>query len=98
MPADWKAQAISAIDQFVLYVHTGEPAKQATFFPLRPQQIEDAAPQQASATKDGVRIQLKKSDQLQGKLVSLTGVLVFPEDKAYWIKAPVEPAVHSAAH
>jgi thiol:disulfide interchange protein DsbD len=63
-PEEWKMTAVSEKDQFVLNIETGSAQSQATFFPLEPNQIENAAPQEVSPLPRGVRLKLRKSDQL----------------------------------
>jgi hypothetical protein len=72
----------------VLSLETGQPIAQAAFFPLEAQQIENAAPQRASALPRGVRLRLKKSEQLLKPIANLKGVIVLPSGKAYVIDAP----------
>lgn len=88
-PAQWRARARAEKDAFVLSLETGQPMAQAEFFPLQPQQIENAAPQAASALPRGVRLRLKKSEQLLQPIANLKGVIVLPSGKAYVIDAPV---------
>lgn len=88
-PAHWRARARAEKDAFVLSLETGQPIARAEFFPLQPQQIENAAPQLASAFPRGVRLRLKKSEQLLKPIANLKGVIVFPSGKSYRIDAPV---------
>ena len=73
----------------MLSLETGQPIAQAEFYPLQPQQIENAAPQAASPLPRGVRLRLKKSEQLLKPIANLKGVIVLPSGKAYLIDAPV---------
>jgi len=91
LPRGWKASAIAEKDDFVLTVITGAPEKAATFFPLEPGQIDNAAPQKVNFLDRGVRLTLRKSDQLVKLVVTLNGVLVLPDGKAFQIAAPVAP-------
>ncbi len=97
-PAHWRARARAEKDAFLLSLETGQPMAQAAFFPLQPQQIENAAPQAASALPRGVRLRLKKSEQLLKPIANLKGVIVLPSGKAYVIDAPVvgAPSKHSS--
>ena len=88
-PAHWRIRARAEKDDFVLSIETGRPIAQATFFPLQPEQVENAAPQAASAFPGGVRLRLKKSGHLLKPIANLKGVIVFPSGKAYVIDAPV---------
>lgn len=89
LPGGWKASAVAEKDDFVLTVLTGSPEKAATFFPLEPGQIENAAPQKVNSFDKGIRLILKKSDQLLKPVTTLNGVLFLPNGKAFRIAAPV---------
>jgi len=82
-------RAIAEKDQFILEVRTGKPERQALFFPLEPNQIENSAPQQAGSYPGGVRISLRKSDQLVQPISNLQGVIVMDSGRAYVVSAPV---------
>lgn len=93
LPAGWKVSAESGKNSFVLSLGASKrPVGKPQFFPRDPGQIENASPQQVAATARGVRITLRKSEQLLKPIAVLRGVLVFPGDKAYLIEAPVRPA------
>jgi len=87
-PASWRPSAKDLGDSFELGVITGHSASEAWFAPLDPLQIENAAPQKSVSTAAGVRLILKKSDQLLKPVSRLRGVLVLPQG-AYLIDAPV---------
>jgi thiol:disulfide interchange protein DsbD len=88
-PAGWRVRARAEKDAFVLSLETGQPIAQAEFYPLESQQIENAAPQAASPFPRGVRLRLKKSEQLLKPIANLKGVIVLPSGRAYVIDAPV---------
>jgi len=90
-PAGWRATAKDLGDSFELTVNTGRMISQAWFAPLEPQIIENATPQKTASIKTGIRLILKKSDQLLKPVPQLRGVLVLPQS-AYMIDAPVAPA------
>jgi DsbC/DsbD-like thiol-disulfide interchange protein len=91
-PKQWKLRAMSTKDQFTLDIRTGKPERQAVFFPLEPDQIENAAPQEVSSYSGGVRISLRKSDQLMQPISTLRGVIVMNSGQAYVIAAPIAPS------
>jgi DsbC/DsbD-like thiol-disulfide interchange protein len=91
-PRDWKVIAVSQKDQFVLSIQTGSPQSQATFFPLEPNQIENAGPQEASRLPRGVRLKLRKSDQLLKPISHLIGVVELGSGRAFVVDAPVIPS------
>ncbi|MFZ3213224.1 MAG: protein-disulfide reductase DsbD domain-containing protein [Terriglobales bacterium] len=90
-PANWRPSARDLGDSFELRVNTGHAASEAWFAPLEPLQIEDAAPQKSVTTAAGVRLILKKSDQLLKPVERLRGVLILSQG-AYVIDAPVAVA------
>jgi DsbC/DsbD-like thiol-disulfide interchange protein len=88
-PKQWKVEARLNDFRFLLSVDTGRREVQAAFFPLEPNQIENAAPQEASPRARGVRLSLEKSQRLLKPPRNLRGVLVLASGQAYVIKAPV---------
>ncbi len=89
-PANWGPSAKDLGNSFELRISTGRSVSQAWFAPLEPLQIENAAPQETASTGRGVRLILKRSDQLLKPVSRLRGVLVLPQG-AYLIDAPVAP-------
>jgi len=92
MPPGWRAIASSEKDDFILSVETGKPLAHADFFPLEPNQIDNAAPQKLLRSAGGVKIVLKKSDLLAKPVATLRGVLVTP-GAAYRIEARVRQPI-----
>jgi len=90
-PANWRSSAKDLGDSFELRVNVGHSVSEAWFAPLKPLQIENAAPQKTVSTGAGVRLILKKSDQLLKPVSRLRGVLVLASQGAYLIDAPVAP-------
>lgn len=88
-PPNWKSAVLEEGKDFVLSIESGAPQAKATFFPLEPLQIEDAAPQRASSMPRGIRLTLEKSDQLLNPLKNLKGVIVLGNDRAYLVDVPV---------
>ena len=91
-PSSWKARASSDKNSFVLSIETGRPLQTAEFFPLVPQQIENAATQPLQATARGAKITLTKSDQLLKPIRVLKGLLVLGSGESYQIQAPIAGA------
>ena len=89
LPRGWKASAVAEKDVFVLTVFTGSPEQAATFFPLELGQLENAVPQKVNSFDKGIRLILRKSDQLLKPITVLNGVLVLPNGRAFRIAAPV---------
>jgi len=88
-PPDWIVSATLEGDNFVLTLRGGS-AEEMRFFPLEPGVIENAAPQTLSAVQNGLRLTLKKSDQLLKPVPALKGVIVLDKDRAYEIAVPVK--------
>ena len=88
-PKQWKTTVQAQRDDFVLTVSGGRPLRGATFFPLDPGQIENAATQKAVSTPTGVRIKLKRSEVLVKPISALRGLLDIAGGGAYEIEAPV---------
>jgi DsbC/DsbD-like thiol-disulfide interchange protein len=89
LPANWRVAASSEKDRFDLSIETGKPEAQAVFFPLAAEQIENSAPQIVTATKQGTRISLRKSEHLLKAVTTLNGVVVFSSGRAFLIHAKV---------
>lgn len=89
LPANWRAAVSSERDRFELSIETGKPETQAVFFPLEAEQIENSAPQIVTATKQGARISLRKSEHLLKPIGTLNGVVVFSSGRAFLIHAKV---------
>jgi len=91
MPPAWKAEATSEKDFFMLTVQ-GAGAAKASFFPLEADQVDNAAPQTTTALPGGVRLTLKKSEQLSRMPARLEGVLELGPGRAYTVSAPLRAA------
>jgi DsbC/DsbD-like thiol-disulfide interchange protein len=76
IPVGWKITAISAGDELRLRLRAGKVVASAQFFPLESEQIENAAPQNVSATRGGLELRLKKSNHLLKALSHIKGVIV----------------------
>jgi DsbC/DsbD-like thiol-disulfide interchange protein len=88
-PPSWKISAASIGDEFVLDLKTGKSTEAPQFFPLHAEQIENAAPQDVTASPGGIRLHLKKSNHLLKSIPRLEGVFVLASGKAYLVDVPV---------
>ncbi len=88
-PKSWNVAASLDKLRFVLNVDTGKKETGASFFPLNPNEIENAAPQKVSVSSRGIDLELKRSDQMLKPPPRLEGVLVFASGRGYTINAPV---------
>lgn len=93
LPRGWKATALSTKDDFILTVSANKPLTKAEFFPLDPGVIDNPSPQKLQSSPAGIKITLKKSDQLLKPISLLRGVLVISGGPAYQIEAPVREPI-----
>jgi len=76
IPEGWKISATSAGGEFRLRLRARKVIASPQFFPLEPEQIENAAPQNVSATPGGLVLHLKKSNHLLKPISRIKGVMV----------------------
>jgi thiol:disulfide interchange protein DsbD len=88
MPPAWRIEATSEPAFFVLTVQ-GAGVGNGAFFPFEADQIDHAAPQTTTVLPDGVRLVLKKSDQLAKTPARLDGVLELGSGQVYALSVPV---------
>jgi DsbC/DsbD-like thiol-disulfide interchange protein len=88
IPENWKISAISTGDELRLRLRSAKVIASPEFFPLEPEQIENAAPQNVSTTQGGVDLSLKKSNHLLKSISHLKGVIVVA-GTAYAVDVPV---------
>lgn len=88
-PRGWQVSAIDEGARFVLSVQTGFREASARFFPLVPDQIDNAAAQVVAPATHGVELTLTKSDPLAKSITMLRGVVVLSADRGFEIAAPV---------
>jgi thiol:disulfide interchange protein DsbD len=91
MPPAWSTEATAEKESFGLTIH-GAGVGKAAFFPLEADQIDNAAPQTATPLPGGVRLTLKKSEQLSRTPARLEGVLELGPGRAYTVSAPLRAA------
>jgi hypothetical protein len=88
-PRNWKVTAVSDGKDFIISIDAGAVQPQGVFFPLVPEQIENAVPQKVQPFPRGLRLTLRKSDQLQKLPPALRGLLVLSPGRAFEISAPL---------
>jgi len=91
-PSSWRASVKLEGRHYLLSVDTGKREDGATFFPLEPNEVDNAAPQKFSPEARGLRLELARSDQSLKPPSQLAGVLVLASGRSYFIKAPVAAA------
>jgi len=89
IPTAWKVSALAEKDSFVLTIY-GNHVRKASFFPLEPDQIDNAAAQTITILPGEVRLTLKKADRLLKTPTTLDGVLELSSGQAYNVSAPVQ--------
>ena len=88
IPTGWRISALSVGDEFRLRLRLQNLAAAPQFFPLEPEQIENAVPQKVSSISGGVDLHLQKSNHLLKPIAHIRGVLVVA-GTAYLVDVPV---------
>jgi thiol:disulfide interchange protein len=91
LPADAKLTITGGKTDFVLNLVTGGRETNAEFYPFDQDQIANAAPQQIEPTSNGVRLFVRRSEDLKILPAQLHGVLKLSDTEAYDVTAPVTP-------
>jgi thiol:disulfide interchange protein len=91
LPSDAKLTITGGKTDFVLNLITGGRETNAEFYPADQDQIANAAPQQIEPTSDGVRLRVRRSEDLKTLPAQLHGVLKLSDTEAYEVTAPVTP-------
>jgi thiol:disulfide interchange protein len=91
LPPDAKLTVTGGKTDFVLNLTTGGRETNAEFYPADQDQIANAAPQQIEPTSDGVRLRVRRSEDLKTLPAQLHGVLKLSDTEAYEVTAPVTP-------
>jgi DsbC/DsbD-like thiol-disulfide interchange protein len=91
VPASWKVAATNSGSDLTVTLRTGSSESKATFFPLDIDQIDNAAPQAAKATPDGVQLTLRRADPDAPPPAAVKGVVVLSGDgRAYQIDVAID--------
>jgi thiol:disulfide interchange protein len=97
LPTDAKLTVIGGQSDFVLTLTTGKRETNAEFYPFDQEQIANAAPQQIESLPDGVRLRVRRSEDLKTLPGTLHGVFKLSDEIAYDVTAPVTPGEVAAA-
>jgi thiol:disulfide interchange protein len=97
LPPDAKLTVIGGQSDFVLTLTTGKRETNAEFYPFDQEQIANAAPQQIESLPDGVRLRVRRSEDLKTLPATLHGVFKLSDEIAYDVTAPVTPGEVAAA-
>ncbi len=91
LPADAKFTVTGGKTDFVFTLTTGKRETNAEFYPFDEDQIANAAPQQIEPLSDGVRLRVRRSEDLKTLPPTLHGVFKLSDTIAYDVTAPVVP-------
>jgi thiol:disulfide interchange protein len=97
LPPNAKLTITGGKTDFVLNLVTGGRETNAEFYPSDQDQIANAAPQQIEPTSDGVRLRVRRSEDLKTLPAQLHGVLKLSDTEAYDVTAPVTPGEVAAS-
>jgi thiol:disulfide interchange protein len=97
LPPDAKLTVTGGKEDFVLTLTTGKRQTHAEFYPFDQDQIANAAPQPIESRPDGVRLRVRRSEDLKTLPATLRGVLKLSDAVAYDVTAPVVPGEIAAA-
>ncbi|WP_433965624.1 protein-disulfide reductase DsbD family protein [Tunturiibacter gelidiferens] len=97
LPADAKLTISGGKTDFVFNLISGGRETNAEFYPADQDQIANAAPQQIEPTSDGVRLRVRRSEDLKTLPAQLHGVLKLSDTEAYDVTAPVTRGEVAAA-
>jgi thiol:disulfide interchange protein len=97
LPPNAKFTVIGGKEDFVLTLTTGKRLSNAEFYPFDQEQIANAAPQPIESFSDGVRLRVRRSEDLKTLPATLHGVFKLSDAIAYDVTAPVVPGEVPAA-
>jgi DsbC/DsbD-like thiol-disulfide interchange protein len=89
LPDGWEVKASDNGSHVVLSIRTGRREATATFFPLNPDQIDNAAPQIVAPAERGAQLTLQKADPLSKSISMLKGIVLLAPDRAFDVAVPV---------
>jgi thiol:disulfide interchange protein len=89
--ADVKFTVIGGKSDFVLTLITGHKETAAEFYPFDQDQIINAAPQTVEPLPNGVRLRIKRAEDLAKLPAQLHGLIKISPTQAYDLTAPVTP-------
>ena len=102
LPPSMQFSVLGGKSEFVVTLITGtnesNPESDPEFYPADQEQITNAAPQVAEILPDGVRIRLKRDEDLKTLPAQLHGLIKLGDDKAYDVTAPVVPGELPPSH
>jgi thiol:disulfide interchange protein len=97
LPPGTKLTVAGGKDDFVLTLTTGRRETHAEFYPFDQEQIANAAPQPIESLSDGIRLRVRRSEDLKTLPANLHGVFKLSDKIAYDFTSPVVPGEVAAA-
>jgi thiol:disulfide interchange protein len=97
LPAGKMATVKGGKTDFVLTLITGDRETDGEFYPFDQEQIANAAEQTIESLPNGLRLRIRRSDDLKTLPAQLHGVIKLSDTVAYDITAPVTPGEVAAA-
>jgi thiol:disulfide interchange protein len=91
LPAGVKFTVTGGKTDFVLTLITGKRETNAEFYPFNEEQIANAAPQPIESLSDGVRLRVRRAEELKTLPTTLHGVFKISDSIAYDVTTPVVP-------
>ncbi|MCU1248918.1 MAG: Protein-disulfide reductase [Edaphobacter sp.] len=91
LPDSAKLTVTGGQTDFVLTLNTGKRETHAEFYPFDQDQIANAAPQPIESLPDGVRLRVRRSEDLKTLPATLHGVFKLSDEIAYDFTSPVVP-------
>jgi thiol:disulfide interchange protein DsbD len=89
LPSRFRSAVTSSPDGFRLTLSSTGPVTSAEFFPGEAEQIDDGAAQPLATQAGGLRLSLKKSENLQQDPARLRGVIVLNGRDSYQLDVPI---------
>ncbi len=97
LPPGAKLAVAGGKTDFVLTLTTGKRETNGEFYPFDQEQIANAAPQQIEPLPDGVRLRVRRAEDLKTLPADLHGVFKLTDAIAYDVTSPVVPGEIAAA-
>ena len=89
LPPSMKVDIVGGKTDFVITLITGDTETDAEFYPFDQEQIANAADQLIEPVPDGIRVRVKRSEDLKTLPAQLHGLIKLSDHQAYDITAPV---------
>jgi thiol:disulfide interchange protein len=97
LPPSMQYSVVGGKNDFVVTLITGDAETDAEFYPFDRDQIANAADQIAEPVPNGIRVRVKRSEDLKTLPAELHGLIKLSNHQAYDVTAPVIPGEVPAA-